>query len=255
MQIESTSNDSLLALQASETRYRRLFETAQDGILILNAETGQIDDVNPYMIDMLHYSHTEFLGKQLWEVSPFKDTVVNRAAFEELQNNGYIRYKDLPLETKEGEPVAVEFVSNVYEANGIKVIQCNIRNITERKNAEGRLLKNKNRYRNLSVTDALTKLYNYRHFYHQLKSETERSNRYRQPLTILLLDLDDFKQFNDIHGHIGRPGLTSIGSGAQAMPAPDRFRLSLWRRRIYHPPAHDNMHRWSHHRGKNPGGV
>ena len=135
----SETKNILQALQASETRYRRLFETAQDGILILNAETGEIDDVNPYMIDMLHYSREEFLGMKLWEVSPFKDTVLNRAAFEELQDKGYIRYKDLPLETKEGKPVAVEFVSNVYKANGNKVIQCNIRNITERKEMDRKL--------------------------------------------------------------------------------------------------------------------
>ena len=138
---EAETKNSLQALQASEIRYRRLFETAQDGILILNAETGEIDDVNPYMIDMLHYSREEFLGKKLWEVSPFKDTVLNRAAFDELQDKGYIRYKDLPLETKEGKPIAVEFVSNVYKANGDKVIQCNIRNITDRKQAEEALRK------------------------------------------------------------------------------------------------------------------
>ena len=132
MEKEAEIKKSIQALQASETRYRRLFETAQDGILILNAETGEIEDVNPYMIDMLHYSREEFLGMKLWEVSPFKDKVFNRAAFEELQDKGYIRYKDLPLETKEGKPVDVEFVSNVYKANGNKVIQCNIRNITER---------------------------------------------------------------------------------------------------------------------------
>jgi PAS domain S-box-containing protein len=135
----SETKNILQALQASETRYRRLFETAQDGILILNAETGEIDDVNPYMIDMLHYSREELLGMKLWEVSPFKDTVLNRAAFEELQDKGYIRYKDLPLETKEGKPVAVEFVSNVYKASGNKVIQCNIRNITERKEMDRKL--------------------------------------------------------------------------------------------------------------------
>ena len=133
---ESETKNSLQALQASEIRYRRLFETAQDGILILNAETGKIEDVNPYMIDMLHYSLDEFVGMKLWEVSPFKDTVFNKEAFEELQDKGYIRYKDLPLETKEGKPIAVEFVSNVYKVNGDKVIQCNIRNITERKQAE-----------------------------------------------------------------------------------------------------------------------
>jgi two-component system, cell cycle sensor histidine kinase and response regulator CckA len=135
----SETDHSLQSLQASETRYRRLFETAQDGILILDAETGEIVDVNPYMIDMLHYSYEEFIGMKLWEVSPFKDTVLNRTAFEELQDKGYIQYKDLPLETKEGKSIAVEFVSNVYKSNGDKVIQCNIRNITERKDANRKL--------------------------------------------------------------------------------------------------------------------
>jgi PAS domain S-box-containing protein len=139
MEKKAGTKKSLQTLQASEIRYRRLFETAQDGILILDAETGQIDDVNPYMINMLHYSHEEFLGKKLWEVSPFKDTVLNRAAFAELQDKGYMRYKDLPLETKEGKPIAVEFVSNVYKSNGHKVIQCNIRNITERKQVNQKL--------------------------------------------------------------------------------------------------------------------
>jgi PAS domain S-box-containing protein len=140
---------TLHALQASEIRYRRLFETAQDGILILNAETGEIDDVNPYMIDMLHYSREKFLGRKLWEVSPFKDKIFNKVAFEELQEKGYIRYKDLPLETKEGKPVAVEFVSNVYQANGNKVIQCNIRNITDRKRAEEMVAENERKFSTL----------------------------------------------------------------------------------------------------------
>ena len=143
----SDIKNALYALQASETRYRRLFETAQDGILILNAETGEINDVNPYMIDMLHYSREEFLGMKLWEVSPFKDKAFNKSAFKELQDKGYIRYKDLPLETKEGKPVAVEFVSNVYQANGNKVIQCNIRNITERKRTQEALRESEEKYR------------------------------------------------------------------------------------------------------------
>ena len=121
------------ALKISETRYRRLFETAQDGILILESETGRISDVNPFLVEMLGYSHEEFLGKKLWEIGPFKNIEAAKAAFLELQSKGYVRYDDLPLETKDGRPIAVEFVSNVYLVNHHKVIQCNIRDITERK--------------------------------------------------------------------------------------------------------------------------
>jgi formate hydrogenlyase transcriptional activator len=121
------------ALKSSEKRYRRLFETAQDGILILDAETGQISDVNPFLVEMLGYSHEDFLGKKLWEIGAFKDIEASKAAFLELQSKGYVRYNDLPLETKDGRPMAVEFVSNVYLVNHHKVIQCNIRDITERK--------------------------------------------------------------------------------------------------------------------------
>jgi PAS domain S-box-containing protein len=127
------------ALQASETRYRRLFETAQDGILILDADTGQINDVNPFLIAMLGYSYEEFVGKRLWEIGAFKDVGANKVAFEELQQKGYIRYEGLPLRTKDGREIAVEFVSNVYMVNHHKVIQCNIRDITIRRVAEKEL--------------------------------------------------------------------------------------------------------------------
>lgn len=121
------------ALIISEKRYRRLFETAQDGILILDAETGQISDVNPFLVEMLGYSHEDFSGKRLWEIGAFKDIESSKAAFGELQAKGYVRYDDLPLETKDGRHIAVEFVSNVYLVNHHRVIQCNIRDITERK--------------------------------------------------------------------------------------------------------------------------
>ena len=121
------------ALKVSETRYRRLFESARDGILILEAETGQISDVNPFLVEMLGYSDEEFVGKKLWEIGPFKNMEASKAAFLELQSKGYVRYDDLPLETKEGRPIAVEFVSNVYLVNHHKVIQCNVRDITDRK--------------------------------------------------------------------------------------------------------------------------
>jgi formate hydrogenlyase transcriptional activator len=121
------------ALQSSEKRYRRLFETARDGILILDAETGQISDVNPFLIEMLGYSHEEFLGKKLWEIGAFKNIEASKTVFGELQNKGYVRYDNLPLETKDGRPVAVEFISNLYPVNHHSEIQCNIRDITQRK--------------------------------------------------------------------------------------------------------------------------
>ena len=117
----------------SELRYRRLFETAQDGILILDAKSGQIDDVNPFLIDMLGFSKEEFLGKKLWEIGAVKDIAASRESFKHLQDKEYIRYENLPLRTKGGNNIDVEFVSNVYGVNGDTVIQCNIRDITERK--------------------------------------------------------------------------------------------------------------------------
>jgi PAS domain S-box-containing protein len=124
------------ALRTSEERYRRLFETAQDGILILDANTGKITDVNPFLTDILGYSSAEIVGKRLWELGVFKDIRENRMAFTELQTKGYIRYEDLPLRTKDGRSINVEFVSNVYPVCGEKVIQCNIRDITRRRLAE-----------------------------------------------------------------------------------------------------------------------
>jgi len=127
------SKHSEASLNISEIRYRRLFETAQDGILILDAETGQITDVNPFLVEMLGYSYEDLLGKKLWEIGCFKDIEASKSAFAKLQGKGYVRFEDLPLETKDGRPIAVEFVSNVYLVNHQKVIQCNIRDISERK--------------------------------------------------------------------------------------------------------------------------
>ena len=129
------------ALKVSETRYRRLFEAAQDGIVLLDADTGQILDVNPFLIKMLVYSHKDFLGKKLWEIGPFSDIAASKLRFSELQTKGYVRYEHLPLETKDGRLIDVEFVSNVYLVNNNKIIQCNIRDITLRKQAEDALRK------------------------------------------------------------------------------------------------------------------
>ncbi|MBI9051255.1 MAG: response regulator [Anaerolineaceae bacterium] len=119
-------------LQLSETRYRRLFESAQDGILILDANSGLVIDVNPFLMTMLDYSKEDFIGKELWELGVFADVEISKKAYTELQNKNYIRYDNLPLQTKHGKHISVEFVSNVYLVENQRIAQCNIRDITER---------------------------------------------------------------------------------------------------------------------------
>ena len=131
-----TGDQTQSRLRISELRYRRLFEAARDGILILDAVTLKITDVNPFMTELLGYSHAEFLGKELWEIGLFSDKEASQEAFQELQRSGYLRYEDLPLQATNGKLRDVEFVSNVYEEDSHQVIQCNIRDITDRKRAE-----------------------------------------------------------------------------------------------------------------------
>ena len=126
-------------LQNSELRYRRLFEAARDGILILNAETGRIEDSNPFMSELLGYSRDQLLGKELWEIGVFEDIENSQAAFRQLQERGVIRYENLPLQTTHGVHREVEFVSNIYKEDGHHVIQCNVRDITDRKRLERQL--------------------------------------------------------------------------------------------------------------------
>ena len=145
-------------ISASELRYRRLFESAKDGILILDVASGMIVDVNPFLIKLLGYSHEVFLGKKIWELGFFKDIAANEAKFAELQARDYVRYEDLPLETADGRLISVEFVSNVYQEGGHKVIQCNIRDITELKRHDEDLILKEKAFRKISqgilITDA-----------------------------------------------------------------------------------------------------
>ena len=134
-------------LIASEVRYRRLFESAKDGILILDAETGRIIDVNPYLVRLLGFSKEEFIEKEIWEIGVFRDVAANKDKFRDLQQQEYVRCDNLPLETFEGHKIHVEFVSNVYLENHRKIIQCNIRDITRRKIFENALIESELKYR------------------------------------------------------------------------------------------------------------
>jgi PAS domain S-box-containing protein len=136
------------AQKASELRYRRLFEAAKDGILILDATSGMVVDVNPFLVELLELTYEDICGKELWELGFFKDIAANKDNFLDLQKKRYIRYKNLPLETASGKKVNVEFISNVYQVNNQKVIQCNIRDISDRAKFEEKLRQNAEELRN-----------------------------------------------------------------------------------------------------------
>jgi PAS domain S-box-containing protein len=165
-------------LHASEGRYRRLFETAKDGILLLENASGRITDVNPFLVTLLGRPYDDFLGKELWEIGVFEDKEASKAAFATLQREGYIRYEDLPLVTREGQHIAVEFVSNVYTVDEQRVIQCNIRNITARHQMETALAHERAdlRQANLTLTTSHAEI---RRFYHTVSHEL------KTPLTAL----------------------------------------------------------------------
>jgi PAS domain S-box-containing protein len=133
---EEAETRSEQAIRDSELSYRRLFEAAKDGILILEADTGRISDANPFLIEMLGFSRCELIGKPIWELGLFKNIVSNKAKFEQLHQQGYVLSDNLPLETKAGLKIAVEFVSTVYPVGDRNVIQCNVRDITERQRVQ-----------------------------------------------------------------------------------------------------------------------
>ena len=146
------------ALKNSELRYRRLFESAQDGILILDAGTGVISDVNPCLLAMLGYAREEFVDKKLWEVGAFKDIEACQDAFLALQKNEFVHYETLPLKAKGGHLVQVELVSNIYLVGDEKVIQCNIRDISDRKRVEEALREEAKIRRHLEHLTALVEI-------------------------------------------------------------------------------------------------
>ncbi|MEW6586300.1 MAG: PAS domain S-box protein [Nitrospirota bacterium] len=118
-------------LRESEERYRRLFETSKDGILLLDRQTGNIININPAIVELFG-DFGEFVGKNLKDIGLFKDIEDAQEVIHKLDEVGFIFYDCVPVETREGQFIDTE----IYLIDRAKVIQCNIRNITERKRAE-----------------------------------------------------------------------------------------------------------------------
>lgn len=129
-------------MRVSEIRYRRLFEAAHDGVLLIDPNTNRIFDANPFMTRLLGYSREQLIGKELFEIGLLKDEKASRQMFLKLKTDHQVRYEDLPLESQTGSHKEVEVVANLYQEDGHSVIQCNIRDITTRKLAEEMSSKN-----------------------------------------------------------------------------------------------------------------
>jgi len=129
------------ALSISETRYRRLFETARNGILMLETGSQRITEVNPCLSAFLGYGREEIVGKELWEIGIFADARTCSAVVEKLRRDGEVLIESLPLTTRQGNRHIVDFVGSSYLVDTNQVIQCDIRDITSRKQTEQDLLR------------------------------------------------------------------------------------------------------------------
>ncbi len=188
-------------LAISESRYRNLFEAAQDGVLILDSLTGKIMDVNPYLINLLGFSQEQFLEKYIWDIGFAVDMIGNLENFQKLQQEQFIRYDDLPLETAQGGRIHVEFISKVFFVDGTKVIVCNVRDISDRVINEEKILRLNIELEKLANIDGLTGINNHRSLLKLAGREFDVAMRYQPPLSIMFFDIDNFKQINDTFGH------------------------------------------------------
>ena len=178
-------------IQSSEVKFRRMFETAHDGILLIDCETGEISDVNPYFSLLLGYPKDEVIGMTMWEFEPFIRVVGNRDAFLELRLRETLRHDKLAMETKKRKIVHIEMVCVRYEVEGKPFLQCNLRDISERVQAENQVVF-------ISNHDMLTRLYNRSYFDEEMR-RLENGRQY--PISIFMLDVDGLKSVNDLHGH------------------------------------------------------
>jgi diguanylate cyclase (GGDEF)-like protein/PAS domain S-box-containing protein len=182
-------------LKCSERQYRQLFESAQHGIVILDADTGQVQSANPHVLKMLGYSREELLGKNLWNIDAFIDTEKSMAASHVLKKQDHLRYEDFPLETKSGRRLDVELVSNVCTINDNRIVHCNIRDTSERKRLEREL-------RLVATHDSMTGLPNRTLFRDRAHIAVLHAQRKKKGVAILSLDLDNFNTVNETMGNL-----------------------------------------------------
>lgn len=124
------------ALVASEMRYRRLFESAKEGIVLMEAGSQQITDVNPFMLNLMQVKRKDVLGNKIWDIGLNKEQGTLEEAFEAIENDGYIHCEDIFIQPFPEIQIDLELTCNTYSIDSKKLIQCNLRDITERRQGE-----------------------------------------------------------------------------------------------------------------------
>jgi diguanylate cyclase (GGDEF)-like protein/PAS domain S-box-containing protein len=181
-------------LQKTALAYRRLFETAHDGILLVDGHSGQVIDANPAIIAILGLPREGLLGQRLGDLVAFAQIPAARSSVEDILRCQRVQYDDWVMQDASGAGVDVEVIGLLYEAQDQPMIQYNIRNITERKQAEARV-------RYLAMHDALTGLPNRSLLADRLERSIAHARRQKGQVAVMMLDLDHFKHINDSLGH------------------------------------------------------
>ena len=192
---------ALDALKKKEAQYRRLFEAAQEGIMLLDYKSGKIVDANPYIAHLMGFSLDEIAGKELWEIGFILDKELARKAYLEVQTKSFIRYSDLPLRHKSGKVIDVEFMSYVYNVDDEKTIQYAIRDITLQKQSQEYEKRQNEIIKQFAMHDSLTGLPNRRLLFERLSRSLGQCRRNNAMAALLIFDLDKFKPVNDSFGH------------------------------------------------------